>query len=136
MSSIYCGSKKKWGGGHCSWERWWYVNSYIHVVQNNKLRVTFHNLLLHCDERELSLHECCPVTFRYSSRAGNGRSIGRLSMTHFTKPNHTVHRFLLLLLLFYTCGAHHAGMVMGLPHIDYHLTGTICALQFQCWAQC
>lgn len=39
-------------------------------------------------------------------------------------------------LLFYTCGAHRAGMMMGLPHIDYHLTGTTCTLQFQCLVQC
>lgn len=39
------------------------------------------------------------------------------------------------LSVFYTCGAHRAGMMMGLPQIDYHLTGTTCILQVQCFAQ-
>lgn len=39
-------------------------------------------------------------------------------------------------LLFYTCGIHRAWLVMGLPHIDYHLRGATCTLQFQRLVQC
>lgn len=39
-------------------------------------------------------------------------------------------------LVVYTCGAHRAWLLMGLPLNHYDLVWTTCALKVQCRAQC